>query len=58
MLSFFMAGTSKRMPPYLDQASLLGEVTFLGAQLEKREAPNEAQNYANMIFVFLFLSCL
>lgn len=55
VFSFSVAGTSKHMHPYLDQAPLFGEVTFFGAQLKKKEAPSEAQNY-HMISVFLFLS--
>ena len=51
-----MTSTSQHMPPYLDQAPLFGEVAFFGAQLKKKEAPGEGQNYHNMIFVFLFLS--
>ena len=51
-----VTSTSQHMPPYLDQAPLFGEVAFFGAQLKKKEAPGEGQNYHNMIFVFLFLS--
>lgn len=34
----FGAGAAN-MLPYLDQAPLFGEVTFLGAQLEEKETP-------------------
>lgn len=48
-LSLCVAGASRDMFPYLDQAPLFGEVTFFGAQLKKKEAPSEAQNYRHMI---------
>lgn len=46
----------KPRAPYLDQAPLFGQVAFFGAQLKNKQAPSEAQNYHNTIFVFLFLS--
>jgi hypothetical protein len=51
MFSFFVAGMSKTILPYLDQAPLLGEVAFFGAQLKKKEALSEFRTVTHDVCV-------
>lgn len=59
VFSFSVAGMSKTILPYLDQASLFGEVTFFGAQLKKKStewSPELSQQDVSPSFPVLFLN--